>query len=398
MIVEALSLTDFRNFISQKVQLRPRMNFFVGDNGQGKTNLLEAVYILGRGASFRPTENTSLIRYGATSPSLMLGGVDGSLFPEPELSRARVDGRIRTGNREYDISLMFEGARKQATINGKRAGSADLLRTFPTVLFSPESLAAIKEGPEQRRLLADELIVIENSSRTNLIAEFSKCLRQRNRLLRQISENEGNPHDNDATLESLNRIYFILATHLTSARIQALRCIQNDLLDAFRMMNDGRSGDISVDYLISDASALAWDDQLIFDALQKRHRELALQERHAGTSLIGPHKHDIKFLFCGNDSRFYCSQGQQRALILAFKIAQIVYHSRVHQTYPVLLLDDVLSELDYKKRVNLMTFLEGISAQVLITATDLTWSDQFAADSNSVFTVREGRIERLATT
>ncbi|MCM2280514.1 MAG: DNA replication and repair protein RecF [Bdellovibrionaceae bacterium] len=398
MILETLSLTDFRNFLSQKVHLRPRVNFFVGDNGQGKTNLIEAVYILSRGSSFRPSESTSFIRQGASSHQTTLVSPDGFFHSGMDSGRARLIGRFENQGMTYDVAMSFESGRKHATVNNKRASSADLAKTFPCVLFSPESLSAIKEGPEQRRLLTDELILIENPAQADVIAEFTRCLRQRNRLLRQISEHQGDRRTSDATLESLNRIYFVLATHLTFARIQALLRIQNDFADAFCMITDATIGDISVDYLISDVSALAWDERLIFDAIQKRHQQLASQEVHAGTSLVGPHKHDIKFLLGGNDSRFYCSQGQQRALILAFKIAQIVYHRRVHQTYPVLLLDDVLSELDVKKRVNLMKFLEGISAQVLITATDLTWSDQFAADSNSVYSVRDGHIERLATT
>lgn len=400
MFLETLSLADFRNFVSQNVHLRQRVNFFVGDNGQGKTNLIEAVHLLSRGNSFRPVDSTSLIRQGAVAAQT-------SLEFEPnerefEFRRGRVSGRFRKEGLAYDVSLSLDGTRKSATVNSKRATSADLARTFPCVLFSPESLAAIKEGPEQRRILADELILIESPHQAVIIHEFNKALKQRNRLLRQISETSGHRRDNEATLESLNQIYFVIATHLTYARVQALLRIQNDFSAAFEMISSGSApetfGDISVDYLISERSALAMDEDLIFDAIRKRHAELAPQELVAGTSLVGPHKHDIKFLFGGNDSRFYCSQGQQRALILAFKIGQIVYHGRVHQTYPVLLLDDVLSELDYKKRVNLMKFLEGISAQVLITATDLTWSDQFAAEANSIFAVRDGRIERHATT
>jgi DNA replication and repair protein RecF len=155
-------------------------------------------------------------------------------------------------------------------------------------------------------------------------------------------------------------------------------------------------GDISVDYLISGESALNWSDSQVFDALKKRHQSLALQEVAYGGSLVGPHKHDIKFLFNGNDSRFYCSQGQQRALILALKIAQIVYHHQVHKTYPILLLDDVLSELDMKKRMRLMKFLEQVSAQILITSTDLAWSDRLGVETEkghgAIFEVVSGQV------
>jgi len=190
----------------------------------------------------------------------------------------------------------------------------------------------------------------------------------------------------------LNKIYLLLSTHLTTARVKTLHALQPELQHAMRSILDENAAEISVDYVISSASAYNWSESEIFDALHKRHRELASQELTLGSSLVGPHKHDIKLLFSGNDSRFYCSQGQQRALILALKIAQIVYHHRVHQTYPVVLLDDVMSELDAKKRVNLIKFLERISAQILITSTDLTWSDHFGMDRNSVFQVLDGQV------
>ena len=373
MRIKSLILRDFRNFTHQKVHLSNRVNFFFGDNGQGKTNLIEAVHLMSRGTSFRPVQTSSLIKTGA--------------------QLANIQGVFQRKDLIFEVNMTLEGSRKIAMVNGKRATSADLARHFPCVLFSPESLAAIKEGPEQRRLLADELILIENPAQANLLHEYSRALKQRNRLLRSIASGEGVESQNIATLESLNRIFFVLATQLSYARLQALKKIKNDLTSALEMIETEKFVDISVDYLISDESALAWDEQSIYSALQKRLQELALSELRSGTSLVGPHKHDIRFLFSGNDSRFYCSQGQQRALILAFKIAQIVYHSRVHQTYPVLLLDDVLSELDARKRVNLMKFLESISAQVLMTSTDLTWSDQFGADVNSVFAVREGQIQ-----
>jgi DNA replication and repair protein RecF len=266
---------------------------------------------------------------------------------------------------------------------------------FPIVLFSPESLSAIKEGPDQRRQLIDEILISHDPRQGHLLREHQRALKARNRLLKNISEKLDSTPDHLDSLESLNKIYFLLSTHLASARIKALKDIEPFFRDAMAFIMGDTHEDIAVDYSISGESALKWSDSLIFEALQKRHRSLVNQELAYGSSLVGPHKHDIRILFAGNDSRFYCSQGQQRALILAMKIAQIVYHHQAHQTYPVLLLDDVLSELDFKKRVSLMKFLEGISAQILITSTDLAWSDQIGFDHNSIFTVKAGEITRV---
>lgn len=373
MHLKKLQLKDFRNFSKLQLSLRPQLNFFLGDNGQGKTNFLEAVFLLSRGISFRPVNAQSLIHHSA--------------------KQAKVTAEFVKNNLDYSVEMLIQAGKKSATINGKKVNSATLTRHFPTVLFSPESLAAIKEGPDQRRQLIDELLVNHNSRQAQLLREFTRALKARNRLLKNIAEGLGPRQSHEASLESLNKIYFLLATHLTTARLNALKDISPYLQDAMAAISEQIPGEISVDYVISDQSAWNWSDSQIFDALHKRHENLRFQEMAYGGSLVGPHKHDIKILLSGNDSRFYCSQGQQRALILALKIAQIVYHHEVHQTYPVLLLDDVLSELDMKKRVNLMKFLEGISAQILITATDLTWSDHFGVDRNSVFSVMNGRVE-----
>ncbi len=403
MYLQSLFLAEFRNFHHQSVLLRPRVNFFVGDNGQGKTNFIEAVHLLSRGQSFRPTETHAFLRKFEHLPiERRLSSVEGGGELTEEFKNAapiaKLKGQFLKGDLSFQVELIIQGTRKLAFINGKRVTSADLMRTFPCVLFSPESLSAIKEGPEQRRVLADELILLQNPSQAHLLYEFSKCLKSRNRILRRLAKGEGKADENEGTLASLTKIFLMLATSLTFGRIQGLRAIHDDFAAAMQTINDDLDVDISADYLISGESAMKWSEDKIFAALQQRQKELATQESLVGSSLVGPQKHDIKFLFGQNDSRFYCSQGQQRALIIAFKIAQIVYHGRVHQTYPVLLLDDVLSELDNKKRVNLMRFLESISAQVLITSTDLTWPDQFAAAMNSIFSVSHGHIGPLAST
>ncbi len=375
MRLEKLALTEFRNFTHSLVELRPRLNFFVGDNGQGKTNLLEAVYLLCRGHSFRPSDSTTLLRRGGPG-------------------RAKIAGLFVHRDIHYKVELGIEPGRKTAKINEKSTNSASLMARLPVVLFSPESLSAIKDGPEQRRDLIDEVLISHDPKQGRILREFAKALRARNRLLKNIAEGIGSRSSNEASLQSLNKIYFLLAAHLTGARLRALKDLEPEFQNAMRSILEEPDADIAVDYVISGDSALNWSEAEIFDALQKRYQELADQELAGGHSLVGPHKHDIKLLFHGNDSRFYCSQGQQRALILALKIAQIVYHHRVHELYPILLLDDVTSELDAKKRVSLMKFLESISAQILITSTDLTWADHFEHEKNSVFWVANGVVER----
>lgn len=377
MRITRLQLIEFRNFQRQELELRPRLNFLLGDNGQGKTNLLEAIHLLCRGISFRAADSKSLIKR------------DGP-------GRSRISAGIVSRGLDYQVEMSLEPGKKSAAINGKKVNSAALMGHFPVVLFSPESLTAIKEGPEQRRQLIDELLISHDPKQGRLLREFTRALKARNRLLKNLSEGIGDRRGNELSLESLNKIYFLLSSHLTTARIRALLDLQPSIREAMWSILDEKTADISVDYVISGDSALDWGESQVYDALLKRHQVLEIQEKASGGSLVGPHKHDIKILFEGHDSRFYCSQGQQRALILALKIAQVLYHYRVHGHYPVLLLDDVMSELDAKKRVNLMKFIEDISAQILITATDLTWSQDFDMSRNSVFTISAGQTSQAS--
>jgi DNA replication and repair protein RecF len=128
--------------------------------------------------------------------------------------------------------------------------------------------------------------------------------------------------------------------------------------------------------------------------MHKRTLELRDSELNSGSSLVGPQRHDIRVLFAGKDSRFFCSQGQQRALILSFKMAQILYHHRSYEVYPFLLLDDVLSELDPVRRTNLVKFLRDIPAQIFLTTTDLSFSTDFGDRRINVFNIENGHVHK----
>jgi DNA replication and repair protein RecF len=151
--------------------------------------------------------------------------------------------------------------------------------------------------------------------------------------------------------------------------------------------------DISVDYVISQKNHLHSTAQQLYDTMSQRAQELLSSEMQSGITLVGPHKHEIQFLIDQNDSRFFCSQGQQRAFILAFKMAQIVYHERLHKQSPILLLDDVMSELDLDKQRFLMEFLQQSSSQIIVTTTDAFLPQRFWGDDGYLFNIRNGSIQ-----
>ncbi len=374
MHIERIRLSHYRNLVPAELSFSPSVNIFVGENGQGKTNLLEAIHWTTQGCPFRPGKASDFIDKR-----------DSQDF-------ARIETTIQHGNLRSSIEVLIQPSRKKIELNHKRATSAQLSRLFPTVLFSPDCLAAIKSGPEERRALVDDLLTLLHPQHRALLLTYRRALKSRNQLLKMLKDGNVAASHGDRLLDSLNQGFFDLATELTQARIQALNEIQPVFRSAVQSISDEPNVDISVDYLISDQSAADWDRSQIHNAMQERAKNLRAAEIAMGKSLVGPNKHDIKLLFAGNDSRFYCSQGQQRALILAFKMAQIIHYQRRHGVYPLLLLDDVLSELDVGKRFCLIQFLRDIDSQIMMTTTDLDQLESFNRPLGTVYQVSNGQI------
>ena len=371
-MIKSVRLRSFRNFPEAEVSFSPKVNIFIGENGQGKSNLLEAIYVLFSGHSFRFAGNENLIS-----------------FHKPE---AILRAKASAGELDYDVHLTILKSKKNLLLNEKKISLSHLQKMFPMVVFSPESLSAIKEGADQRRTLVDDFLVTFKKSNADLIADFKKALRTRNRILKDFLEGISDREQTENLLDSLEPSYLRTAFQLTEQRILALNAISDDFNNAMQNISKSANVDISVQYVISSQNSINFSAIQIENLLKNRLRELRGAELSSGTTLVGPHKHDILFLYGENDSRFYCSQGQQRALILSFKMAQIVYHRRVHESYPVLLLDDVLSELDAEKRDSLIRFLSEINTQIFITTTDFTLPDSLKSEDCTVISVREGKI------
>ena len=371
-MIRHLVIRNFRNLSNVSIRFSPKVNILVGDNGQGKTNILEAIHVLTNGQSFRFADNENLLKKNESEAYLKADCVQGQL--------------------DYQIDLKLMKSKKLHQVNGKKASIGDLFQKFPQVIFSPESLSAIKDGADERRKLVDELIVSFNGRNADLIQDFRKALRTRNKVLRDYQNGDVSRSDTEQLLLSLNPIFSRLAVQLTVERLQSLKLIIPELNKAMKYISNNQNVDISVDYVISSTHAIDFSQEEVEKSITKRMQELNDAELSSGVSLVGPQKHDIAFLYSGNDSRFYCSQGQQRALILAFKMAQIVYHRELHGSYPTLLLDDVLSELDSDKRDSLIRFLGEINTQIFITTTDFNLPDSMKSEDCAVFKVREGQI------
>lgn len=376
MIFKEIKLKNFRNFSELSTKFSPRINFFIGQNGQGKTNLLEALYLFSNGDSFRYGDNSVLIK-DLQNESL-------------------VQAVAESKDLHYDLKLILQKSKKTFTANDKKISVGELRKRFASILFSPESLSSIKEAGDHRRELVDEMLVSLNSSSADLLWDYKKALKVRNKLLKDSCEGITSKNQTLALLESLEPLFLRLASQLTYARLQALKSILPEFNAAMRDISQGSEFnlkvEISVDYSVSGENFMQKTYEQVHEMLHKRILELRDAELGFGASLVGPQKHDIIFLYDQKDSRFYCSQGQQRAIILSFKMAQIVNHRRVHGFYPTLMLDDVLSELDESKRTALINFFHEINTQIFITTTDLTLPQSFALENYSVMEVKNGTL------
>ncbi len=372
MIFEKLRLVNFRNYRDVVIPFSPRVNVFLGENGQGKTNLLEALYLISQGDSFRYCDNSTLINSNN--------------------QEALIQALITQNDLHYKLKLGLSKSRKVLTLNDKKVSSTDIRKIFASVVFSPESLSSIKEGADHRRELVDELLITFDRRNADLIADYRKALKMRNKILKNHLEGLTDKTVTVDLLNSLDPQFLRLGADLAYARITALAGLSKDFNNAMQYISGNSTVDISVEYVISDQNAVSFSREEVYFALKKRVQELHDAELSSGASLVGPHKHDIVFLYGQKDSRFYCSQGQQRAIILSFKMAQIVYHRKAHGTYPVLMLDDVLSELDKAKRNALITFLHEINTQIFVTTTDFSLPDSFSLDQLSVLSIKDGHI------
>lgn len=349
MWIQSIRYHNFRNIDDIELRLEPGLNILFGDNGQGKTNFVEGVYLCLTGETFRYGDNIDLVTTGKNQASVTLV--------------------VKNKNTD-DLKFIIENGRKSHWKNEKRISSQCLSSHYPVVLFSPESLNTIKEGSSERRNLIDFfLMMCPDLNYQRLFDDYSKVLKSKNKILKSYANQMISKEQALHLLGSYEETFIKLATELTHNRVNGIGA----LLDDFKLCANQvypKAVDISVEYLISDKNALHYNYGKIREVIEKRLNELRLAEMAIGHSLVGPQKHEINFLVNKKSSRIFCSQGQQRTLILAFKLAQMMYHSRVYGIVPILFLDDVLSELDSQTRVNLIKLLNETKGQIFITTTD----------------------------
>lgn len=387
MRLSHLSLTNFRNYSRLELDLPDRLTVLQGANAQGKTNLLEAIHLLATGRSPRATAERELINWLA--------------LDEP-LPYARLEAEIGEGREAQRLELVLELApsangsngptiRKQVRVNGVAKRALELVGRLRMVLFLPEDIGLVAGAPGERRRYLDIALCQVAPTYCRALGEYNRAMAQRNALLKRLRDEGGDPgqlnfwdermaeqgsvlfHQRSQAVRDLDRIAAGLHHDLTSGA-ERLRLVYLPALDPepvaggtpraangkARLLRDGAPA-----YHAHSRDELR--EQFVTQLRRGRAREIA-----AGTSLLGPHRDDVAFSVDGRDLRAYGSRGQQRTGALALKLAEVQMMQEAVGDSPLLLLDDVMSELDAQRRHMLLEALAG-GTQAIVTTTD--WSD-----------------------
>ena len=351
MLCKRVELQNFRNAECEVIEFDSGINVLHGENAQGKTNLLEAIYFVSLGKSFRTTHETEIIRFGEEYASI-------SLDYESE-------------GREQNVTMRFsDNARqkKNVTHNGvKITKLSELVGSFRAVLFSPDHLQMIKDGPALRRNYLDVAISQIRPMYLHSLQKYNKILKNRNTLIKNAEEDRATF---DATIDFWSAQLAHEAAIIARARAEYVSKSGEIITDFYRRMCDGSEIDEHPEFIY--AGSAKQDGDLYFDveATEKNFLRLLTdfheREIAAGSTLYGIHRDDIIINLNDKNTRLYSSQGQQRSLALAMKLAEGEICKMYSGEYPVFLFDDVFSELDSGRRKNLLR--EITDRQVIITS------------------------------
>ena len=342
MKVKSLRLKNFRNYGEEEFVFDEGINILYGENAQGKTNVVEALYMFSSSRSHRGVRDRELVRFGEKEA-------------EAELS-------FYSQNRDQSALMkLFTDKNKKLSINGiEQRYVKALLGVFGSVIFSPEDLNLIKEGPEERRKFLDTDISLIRPNYYRFIKEFRKVNELKNNLLK-------NPPVNGELLDVYNEKISALAAKITVHRHRFVEEL-SALTSAALMYISGNSEQVEIKYKPGFDFSYSLSNKEIYESYKKEFEKVKEEELKKGVSLIGPHRDDISFIINGRDAKIYASQGQQRSVITALKLAEYEFMKGVLGEPPILLLDDIFSELDKKRQEKLLGFLK--KGQVIITCTD----------------------------
>lgn len=363
MYIKYLQLRNYRNYTELFLKFNKNINVFIGDNAQGKTNILESIYYCSIGKSHRTNRDKELICWN-----------NNEAYIQSYIAKERLDKKI-------EIKIFKEG-RKGININKIKVNKiSELLGNFNVVMFSPEDLKIVKESPSYRRKFLDiELCKLSRMYYYNLV-QYNKVLEEKNILLRKWNEK------NIGILEIYNKQLSKFGGEIIKQRKNYIDKLNNIGNDIHKKISNGTE-QIEFKYITSVKNIDEAENQLLLNF--KKNVERDIEKRITSE---GPHRDDFQVLINNIDAKTFGSQGQQRTAVLTIKFASLEIIKGITGEYPVLLLDDVLSELDSKRQEYILNSIKNI--QTMITCTGIEEINNLLSNNCYVFKVTNGVVEKI---
>lgn len=364
MKVKELSFDNFRNLQNNTIEPSEKVNVIYGENANGKTNLLEAIWLFCGGHSFRGSKENELIRF------------DKEYF--------RLNMKFFSHEREQEAQIFFDKNKKRITINGvEKNSSSYLTEVFSAVVFSPEHLSLIKRGPNVRRRFLDAAICQHRIRYASLLSKYQQIINQRNALLKDIYHHK----ELKETLSIWDDSLIVVGAQILKERYDYLA----QMREYAKIYHNGISHEQEELYIEYISTCKSKEDQSIEelrDQLSRMFKESRNEDYHTGYTSVGPHRDDLEIKINGISARRFGSQGQQRSAVLSLKLSEAELLYRKNEERPVILLDDVLSELDNKRQDFLLNRVEDY--QVFVSCCEESNREQL--QKGKIYLINNGEV------
>lgn len=377
MRIKSLKLLYFRNYLSMNIDVHPSLNVLVGNNANGKTNIIESIFCLALGRSYRTKSDSECIMFGETATAMSCV--------------------VNKNDKNLDIMLGISNKGKSAKIAGvKKTKLTDFVGELNVVLFSPEDLQLVKGSPSLRREFINREFYQFSRIYHKYYLMYQHLLKQRNSYLKDMKKN---PKDEMslAYLETLTSQLAKVAIYITKERVSFVQDISELTYKNMMNISNGQES-LKIRYKSSVLESLniadITDEGFTEENLTKVMMKKFFDDIMRGSTKIGPHQDDLEFYINDLDAKMYASQGQQRSIVLSLKLAEINYLKSKTGTYPVLLLDDVLSELDKNRQLKLLDAINE-NVQTFITTPSISDIKEDLLKKAKVFKIENGNISEL---
>lgn len=371
MRVQSLEIHCYRNISQLSIDCPQDLHIFVGPNAQGKTNILESLYLLALGKSHRTRSTKELIQFGEQYSVLK--------------------ARVKRDERVSRLEVQLRDLGKKVSINGiEQSKLSQYIGFLPAVLFAPEDLAIVKGSPQIRRRFLDMEIGQVSPNYVYNLSQLNKLLTQRNSLLKGLGTNKKFQVE---FLDVYDEQFLSLSLDLWRKRFSFLKLLTQWSQEIHQSITSSNE-ELFIEYLPSipiQANMEIDEWRAIFQAELERVRE---QEIRRGSTLFGPQRDDFRLIANGLDLHTFGSQGQQRTAALSLKLAEIELIHQETGVYPILLLDDVLSELDDSRKTHLLEAIRG-RVQTFVTTTNLEGIDEETLTKAQIYQIRQGTIQEM---